>query len=169
VRQWREERSKAREGKSEVGKGKGKGKKMGKKKKGKKKGKKGKSKGASPAAAIEGEPPHEPAGGEAEGAAAGEEAAAADADGEHAQEGESQPPGQEDTREECAICLQDLQLEDDEEASGDEGEDGQALVVLRCGHRFHEMCGEMWCAKCADTGWGVTCPRCRASYVLVQR
>jgi hypothetical protein len=75
VRQWREERIKAREKKK--GGGKGKGKKSGK---GKKKGRRGKAKGASSAAAIEGEPPHEAAGGEqAEGAAAVEGAAAAEA------------------------------------------------------------------------------------------
>jgi hypothetical protein len=42
-------------------------------------------------------------------------------------------------------------------------------VVLKCGHRFHAICGDMWCAKCADKGWGVTCPGCReASNTIVQ-
>jgi hypothetical protein len=152
VRQWREERSKARdENKESKGKG---------KKKGKKKGRKGraKGKGASSASAIEGEQPREPAGNEAEGAATAEAK-------QQAQVGESQPPGE---REECAICLQDLQLEDDEDPWCDEGGEGEALVVLRCGHRFHEICGDMWCAKCADKGWGVTCPRCRAPYVVAK-
>jgi hypothetical protein len=157
VRQWREERSKARGEK----KGGGKSKKKGKKKNKKKKGRKGKAKGmeASSAAAIEGGPSGEPAGGEMEGAAAGE-ATAADAE-QQAQEGESQPPDEEEEKEECATCLQDLELEDDEEASGDEGGDGHSLVLLKCGHRFHAVCGDMWCAKCANKGWGVTCPGCR--------
>jgi hypothetical protein len=74
---------------------------------------------------------------------------------------------EEETMEECAVCLQDLQLEDDEDPWGDEGGEVEALVVLRCGHRFHEICGDMWCAKCADRGWDVTCPNCRAPYVLM--
>jgi tetratricopeptide (TPR) repeat protein len=159
VRQWREERIIAR-GKKKGATGQG-------KKKSKKKGR-GKSKGASCAAAIEGKPPREPAGGEAKAAAALEGAAAAAAEAEQqAPVGEAQPheeeeAEEEETREECAICLQDLELEDDE------GGEGEALVVLRCGHRFHAICGDMWCAKCADKGWGVTCPRCRAPYAVVQ-
>jgi hypothetical protein len=163
VRQWREMRAKAME--QQMG-----GKKKGK---GKKKGRKGKSKGkgkaSSAAAAIEGEPPHEPIGGEVDGAAAVEGAVPAEAE-QQSQVGESQLPGEEkekeeeeeeeEEREECAICLQDLELEDDDV-------EGEALVVLTCGHRFHEICGDMWCAKCRDKGWGVTCPRCRAPYVLV--
>jgi hypothetical protein len=39
-------------------------------------------------------------------------------------------------------------------------------VILQCGHRFHAICGGMWCAKCAAKGWGVTCPKCRAAYVV---
>jgi tetratricopeptide (TPR) repeat protein len=150
VRQWREERIKASGKKG----GKGKGKKSGKKK-----GRKGKAKakGASSAAVIEGEPPREPAGGQAEGAAA----AAAEAE---APVGDSQPAEQEEEREECAVCLQDLEPEDD-----DEGGEREALVVLRCRHRFHQICGDMWCAKCADKGWGVTCPGCRAPYVVVKK
>jgi hypothetical protein len=153
VTQWREERSKAR-GAKKGGKGK------------KKKGRRGKTKGkgASPAAAtIEGEPPRELAGGEAEGAAAGEGAATAEAEPQ-APEGESQPRDEDATREECAICLQSLELEDGED--NDEGGKGEALVVLRCGHRFHKICGDMWCAKCAAKCWGVTCPGCRAPYLL---
>jgi tetratricopeptide (TPR) repeat protein len=160
VRQWREERIKAIE------------KKKGGKTKGKKKGRRGKAKGQGPpsAAMIEGEAPHEPAGGEAEaeGAAAGEGAAAAGA--EQHPVGQAQPldeeeetEEEEEVREECAICLQDLELEDDEDSCTDEGE---VIVMLQCGHRFHEICGDMWCAKCADKGWGVTCPRCRALYVV---
>jgi hypothetical protein len=157
VRQWREERSKAREKKiGSKGKKKGKG-------KGKKKGRGGKAKGkrASSAAAIEGEQAPEPC----EGHAAAVEGVAA-AEGE---EQESQPPDEAEEREECAVCLQDLIAEDDEDPCGDEGGEGEALVVLRCGHRFHEICGDMWCAKCADKGWGVTCPRCRAPYVVGNR
>jgi hypothetical protein len=78
--------------------------------------------------------------------------------------GVSQPPVED--REECAVCLQDLEVEDDEDPACDEAGEGEALVVLRCGHRFHEICGDMWCAKCADKGWGVTCPSCRAEYLL---
>jgi hypothetical protein len=157
VRQWRRERNKAVQPKK-GGKG---------KKRGKKKGEKGKAKGkgASSAAAIEWEAPREPPGEEAAGAAVVEGAAAAEAQ-QQAPEGESQPPVEEEEEaasEECAICLQDLELEDDE------GEEGEALVVLVCGHRFHEICGDMWCAKCADKGWGVTCPRCRAPYVVAER
>jgi tetratricopeptide (TPR) repeat protein len=160
VRQWRGKRIKAREQQKR-------GKKTGK---GKKKGRKAKGKRASCAAAVvEREPPHEPAGGEAEGVAAVEGAAAAEAE-QHAQGVESQPREDDEEVEECAICLQDLELEDDEEdPGGDEGGEGEALVVLTCGHRFHEMCGDMWCSKCAEKGWGVTCPRCRAAYVLVRR
>jgi hypothetical protein len=80
-----------------------------------------------------------------------------------------QPREEAEKREECAICLQDLELEDDEDPWCDEGGEGGALVVLRCGHRFHEICGDLWCGKCADTGWGVTCPRCRAPYALVRK
>jgi hypothetical protein len=164
VRQWRDERSKAKGKKKQGGKGKSK----------KKKGKKGKAKGkgASSAAAIEEGLPHEPAG----GAEAGEGAAAAEADHQQAQVVDSQPPDEEEekeeeekeAREECAICLQDLEFEDDEDPWGDEEGEVEALVVLRCGHRFHAICGDMWCAKCVDKGWGVTCPGCRAPYVLVR-
>jgi hypothetical protein len=84
-------------------------------------------------------------------------------------EDEEEKGEEEEKREECAICLQDLELEDDEEDPWvDEGGEREALVVLRCGHRFHEICGDMWCAKCADKGWGVTCPRCRAPYVILR-
>jgi tetratricopeptide (TPR) repeat protein len=176
VRQWREERiqSRGEEKKGAKDKGKKKGAHKGKHKgKGKQKGRKAKAKGkgASPAAATEGGPPHEPAGEQAEGAAAGEAAAGAESQ-QQAPEGGSQPPGEEEdhkeeeeaaAEEECAICLQDLELEED-----DEGGEGEALVVLRCGHRFHAICGDMWCAKCADKGWGVTCPGCRAAYVLAE-
>jgi tetratricopeptide (TPR) repeat protein len=154
IRQWREERIKARE-KKKGGEGKNKGKNKGK---GKKKGKrsKAKPKGESSAAAIEAGPPRETAGGEAEGAAAAEAE-------QQAPGGEAEPreEEEEDEREECAVCLQDLELED-------EGGEGEALVVLKCGHRFHAICGDMWCAKCADKGWGVTCPGCRAPYVVVR-
>jgi hypothetical protein len=136
------------------GKGKGKG-----KKKGKSKGK-SKGKGVSSAAAIEEGPPRDPATREAEGAAAAEAE----------QQGQEEEEEEEEERKECAICLQDLQLEDDEEPWGDdEGEGSEALVVLKCGHRFHEICGDMWCAKCADKGWDVTCPNCRAPYVLLEK
>jgi hypothetical protein len=73
VRQWREERIKARGKKGGEGKGKGKGKKKGRKTKGR-----GKSKETPAAAATEGELPREPAGEEVEGAAAEEEGAAAE-------------------------------------------------------------------------------------------
>jgi tetratricopeptide (TPR) repeat protein len=151
VRQCREERIKVIEKKA---KGKGKSGKKGKRGK-------GKEGSSAAAAAIDGEPPREPAGGEVDGAAAVEGAAAAEAE-QQAQVEESQSP-EEEAREECAICMQDLELEDDEDV-GDEGGEGEAIVVLRCGHRFHEVCGDMWCAKCADKGWGVTCPRCRAAH-----
>jgi tetratricopeptide (TPR) repeat protein len=163
VRQWRGERIK---GRKVGGKGKGKGKKSGKKK-GRKGQLKAKAKGVSPAAVIEGGPPREPAGGEAEGAATVEGAAAAEAEApvreshqpvEEEEEEEEQQQQQQQQREECAVCLQDLELEDDEDTWGDEGGEGEALVVLRCGHRFHQICGDMWCAKCADKGWGVTRP-----------
>jgi hypothetical protein len=161
VKQWREERSEEAgkiKGKS---KGKAKGKKNGKKKKGRRG--RAKDKGASRATAIEAEQPREPAGGMAEGAAAVESAATAEAE-QQAPGEESQPENEEEeAREECAICLQDLELEDDE------GGEGEALVLLRCGHRFHEICGDMWCAKCADKRWGVTCPGCRAPYLQVRR
>jgi hypothetical protein len=157
VRQWRGERSKATE--REKG-----GKKKGKRKKKKRRGK-ARGEGASSAAVIEEEPPREPAGEQAEEAAAVEGVADAEAE-QKAEVEESEPPEEEEkeaeeekAREECAICLQDLELED-------EGGESEALVVLRCGHRFHEICGDMWCAKCADKGWGVTCPGCRAPYVL---
>jgi hypothetical protein len=159
VRQWREERIRAT-GKKKGRKGKGKGKKKGGK--GKKKGRKGKGKDkrASCLSAIDGKPPHEPAGGEAEGAAAAEAEQQTSGD-EKAEEKE-----EESTREECAICLQDLELDDDEDLW--EGGEGEALVVLRCGHRFHAICGDMWCTKCANKGWGVTCPACRAPYLVVR-
>jgi hypothetical protein len=124
VRQWREERIKAREKKG----GRGKCKKKG----GKKKGRRGKANGKeapSAAAAIEGGQPYEPAGGEAD------EAAAAEAEQQAQQVEETQPQGEgekDEEREECAICLQELELEDDD------GEE-EALVVLTCGHRFHEI------------------------------
>jgi hypothetical protein len=167
VRQWRGERVKARE-QQEGGKKKAKGKKERRKGKGKGKG------ASSAAAAIEGERPPEPAGGGAEGVAAIEGAAAAEPEQQpHVAETKPRREEEEDEREECAICLQDLELEDDGDPWGDEGGEGKALVVLTCGHRFHEMCGDMcgdmWCAKCADQGWSVTCPRCRAPYVLVRR
>jgi hypothetical protein len=154
VRQWREERIVVRSGKK-GGKG---------KRKGKKKGRKGKAKGkgaSSGAAAIEGEPPHEPAGGEAEGTAAAETE-------QQAPVGESQPQGEEEKRGECAVCLQELELEEDEDPWCDEGGEGEAVVMLRCGHRFHEICGDMWRAKCADKGWGITCPNCRAPYLVAR-
>jgi tetratricopeptide (TPR) repeat protein len=167
VRQWRGEALMSREPKTR-GKGTGKG-----KKKGKKKGRRGKAKaqakGSSSAAAIEGEPPREPAGGQAEEAAV-EGAAAAEVDQEaKGEESQPQEEEEEEERQECAICLQDLELEDDEDPWGDEGGESEPVVMLRCGHRFHEICGDMWCAKCADKGWGVTCPGCRAPYVLVRR
>jgi hypothetical protein len=81
---------------------------------------------------------------------------------------EAEEEAEEEAREGCATCLRDLELEDDEDPWGDEGGEGEALVVLRCGHRFHEICGDTWRAKCADKGWGVTCPACRAPHVLVK-
>jgi tetratricopeptide (TPR) repeat protein len=119
ARQWREERSKAR-GEGKGGKGKGKDKRKGE---GKKKGRRGKAKGKGPssAAAIEGGPPDEPVGGEAE------KAAAAEAEQQVAV-GDSEPPDdEEEVREECAVCLQDLEFEDDEDPWGDEGERGRPL------------------------------------------
>jgi hypothetical protein len=158
VRQWRKDRIKAVGGKKKGAKGQ-------KKKKGKKKGRKGKARsaGTRTTAAIEGAP----AGGEVEGAAAVEGAADAEAEQE-AQVEDSQPPEEEEEREDCAICFEALELEGDEDPWGGQGGEGQALVVLRCGHRFHEVCGDMWCAKCADKGWPVTCPGCRAPYVVVR-
>jgi hypothetical protein len=170
VRQWREKRAKAIQQKKG---GKAKGKKKGGKGK-KKKGRRGKGgakgTGTASAAAVEDEPARESAGGEAEGASAVTGAAAAEAE-QKAQGEELQPPEEEEEiedepREECAICLQDLVLEDEEESWCDEGGEAEALVVLRCGHHFHAICGDLWCAKCADTGWGVTCPACRAAYVV---
>jgi hypothetical protein len=162
LRQWRDERIKAKDDwMGDKGKGTGKGKKS--KKRGKKA--KGKGKGKSSAAATQGNPPLEPAGGKAGGAAAVEGAAAAEAQQQTQVEESHQLIKEEREREECAVCLQDLELEDDEDPWGDEGGEGEALVVLRCGHRFHKICGDMWCAKCADKGWGVTCPGCRAPYV----
>jgi hypothetical protein len=159
VRRWRGDRIKAK-GKKKGGKGKGKG-------KGKKKRKGGKAKGrrASPAAATKTGPSREAGGGEV---------AAAAVPGQQGPGGESQPQGEEeeeeeeekDEKEECAICLQDLELEDDDEPWCDDGGEGEALVMLKCGHRFHAVCGDVWCAKCVDKGWGVTCPRCRAPYVV---
>jgi hypothetical protein len=172
VRQWREERSRTRGEKNEGGKAKAKAKKKGKAKK--KKGRKAQGKGPSAAPAIEGEPPREPAGGEAGWAAAAEGAAAAGAQQLSAvkessrSDAEDKEKDDEEGKEECAICLQDLELEDNEDPWGDEEGEGEALVVLKCGHRFHRICGDMWCAKCADKGWGVTCPGCRAPYVMVQ-
>jgi hypothetical protein len=169
----REERSKAIEKKNG---GKAKSKAKGKSKgKGKKKGRRGKAKGQGSLAApaIEGGPPREPVGGEHEAAAAvpGPGAAAAGVEQQAPVGEESQPPEEEEEEEvdmeECAICLQDLELEDYEDPGGDQGGEGEALVMLRCGHRFHAICGEMWCGKCADKGWGVTCPGCRAPYVPV--
>jgi hypothetical protein len=153
MRQWREEKIKAIENKKG---GKGKGKKKGKKKGGKAKAK-GKKSSSAVLPAIEGEPPREPAGQEVEGAAIVEGAAAAGAEQQVPVEGSESPEEVEEVMEECAICLQDLELEDDEDSWGDEGGEGEALVVLRCGHRFHAICGDMWCAKCADKGWGVSC------------
>jgi hypothetical protein len=176
ARQWREKRSKAteaeagEEGQQEGGGGEKREGKSKRKNKAKKKGRRGKAKvkGTSSAAlpAIEGEPPQEPAGEGAEGAEAVDGAAVAEAE-QLALVGESQPLDEKEEMEECAICLQDLELEEDEEPWVDDGGEGEALVVLRCGHRFHAICGDMWCAKCADKGWGVTCPRCRAPYTLL--
>jgi tetratricopeptide (TPR) repeat protein len=166
VRQSREERIKAKE-KKEGGKGMG-------KKKGMKKGRRAKAegKGASSAAAVEERPPGEPAGEQAEGAAAVERPAAAEAE-QQAQVGESQlqeeDEDEEEEREVCAICLQDMEFDDDEDPGCDDEGEGEAVVMLRCGHRFHEICGDMWCSKCANNGCGVTCPRCRAPYVPVRR
>jgi hypothetical protein len=149
LRQWREERIK---GKGEKKGGKGSTRKKSKRK-GKKRGK-AKGKGASSAAVIEAEQPREPAGGHAEGVAAVEGAAAA---ADEANRDDSHPREEAEETEECAICLQDLHLEDDTDTWCDGDGEGDALVVLKCGHRFHEICGDMWCAKCADKGWGVTC------------
>jgi hypothetical protein len=141
VRQWREERIKARE---EMKGGKG------KKRKERRKKAKAKAKGAPSAAGMDEDAPREPAEGEAEGAAAAEAK-------QQVPVGELQLAAEEKEREECAVCLQDLELEDDEDPRCDDGGEGEALVVLRCGHRFHQVCGDMWCAKCADKGWSVTC------------
>ncbi|TVU48003.1 hypothetical protein EJB05_07622, partial [Eragrostis curvula] len=43
---------------------------------------------------------------------------------------------------ECSICLDGFY-------------DGDELIKLRCGHRFHSTCLEPWVRKCAD------CPYCR--------
>ena len=45
---------------------------------------------------------------------------------------------------ECSICL-------------DGFNDGDELIRLRCGHRFHSTCLEPWVRKCAD------CPYCRTN------
>jgi hypothetical protein len=45
---------------------------------------------------------------------------------------------------ECSICLDGFY-------------DGDELIRLRCGHRFHSTCLEPWARKCAD------CPYCRTN------
>lgn len=45
---------------------------------------------------------------------------------------------------ECSICLDGFC-------------DGDELIRLRCGHRFHSTCLEPWVRKCAD------CPYCRTN------
>lgn len=45
---------------------------------------------------------------------------------------------------ECSICLDGFY-------------DGDELIRLRCGHRFHSTCLEPWVRKCAD------CPYCRTN------
>lgn len=45
---------------------------------------------------------------------------------------------------ECSICLDGFY-------------DGDELIKLRCGHRFHSTCLEPWVRKCAD------CPYCRTN------
>jgi hypothetical protein len=53
-------------------------------------------------------------------------------------------------KEECAICLTELE--------GEGGEDEEGLV---CGHVMHAACLRCWSSKCTSLGIDTTCPVCR--------
>ena len=40
--------------------------------------------------------------------------------------------------------------------------DGELVSKLECGHSFHSVCIDTWCAHCAQGGSPLTCPLCRA-------
>jgi hypothetical protein len=62
-------------------------------------------------------------------------------------------PPEDDLDNECAICLLELEEEDEDEEGG---------LVLGCGHRFHAACVEQWVDRSNGLGMRATCPMCRA-------
>jgi hypothetical protein len=54
---------------------------------------------------------------------------------------------------ECAICLLELEDEEDEEE----------VTALVCGHPFHSDCVTLWVNKCHSKATEATCPICRAA------
>jgi hypothetical protein len=59
----------------------------------------------------------------------------------------------EEPPDECAICLLELEEEDEDDEGG---------LVLGCGHRFHAACVEQWVDRSHSKGMRATCPMCRA-------
>ena len=39
---------------------------------------------------------------------------------------------------------------------------GEACSTLTCGHQYHQICLDYWCAARHELGSGPTCPECRA-------
>lgn len=60
---------------------------------------------------------------------------------------------EEDSVEECFICL--YEIEDD----GDQG--NSSLKTLECGHTFHGDCVATCVQCCEEKKLGLTCPYCR--------
>lgn len=88
-------------------------------------------------------------GDEAVGAAVGAKQEAEEGKEEDANVGE-----EEEEPTECAICLLDLQEDDD---------DQEEATVLACGHPFHSACVTLWVNNCRSKSLDATCPICRAA------
>lgn len=74
---------------------------------------------------------------------------------------EQQQEGNEDevTDRDCSICFGDMAVYDDDEEENEQ----EKTVTLRCAHRFHVGCVDLWKTRCASKGLTITCPMCRGT------
>ena len=69
--------------------------------------------------------------------------------------GEMIPP-RVDTKQKCAVCLEELQ-------------GGEQMVQLVCGHAFHQACCDSWAAERLRTGRESSCAVCRGPLTVTDR
>jgi len=67
---------------------------------------------------------------------------------------------EEEEEEPCAVCLG--AFEETEVV-----EEAMAVMILRCGHRFHRSCVGGWKMACRTKGTTATCPMCRGLLVEI--